>query len=71
MLIQLADVSLSIDEVKDLACELKRLRPVQKIISAFLGKNWEDIEKDLGEDVTPSLLQRFVVSMNNCCRMRI
>ena len=45
-----------------MSVELKALRPVQKIISATLMKPWCEIENQYGEEVSPLILRRFIVS---------
>ena len=53
---------ISLDELKSIAKELKLIRPVENIISAFVGEKWNDIESKLPEDVTSEQLRCFAVS---------
>lgn len=43
---------ISLDELKSISKKLKLIRPVQNIISAFVGEKWDNIESKLPEDVT-------------------
>jgi hypothetical protein len=48
-----------------LAKEVKAIRPIQGIISSFLGKPWEIIAKELPECTKAEQLLRFAVSFTN------
>ncbi|CAB4042784.1 Hypothetical predicted protein, partial [Paramuricea clavata] len=49
LLNKVAKGDISLDELKVLAKELKAIRPIQGIISSFVGKPWEIIAKELPE----------------------
>jgi hypothetical protein len=62
---KVAKEDINLDELKVLAKEVKAIRPIQGIISSFLGKPWEIIAKELPECTKEEQLLRFAVSFTN------
>ena len=54
---------ISLEELKCVATEIKKLRPIQEAIARFLKLNtWEEVIDEFGSTVYPEKLLQFVVS---------
>jgi long-subunit acyl-CoA synthetase (AMP-forming) len=59
-----AECDIGLEDLKSIAKDLKAIRPVQKIISASLRIEWEEVERRIAKEVSADQLHRFVVRVS-------